>query len=387
MCGAVELLIGQPLKINHSPRFYFVAGERSGDLHGGNLIMALKDLAPSSTFRGFGGDDMAKAGMTLVTHYRDMAFMGFAEVLANLKTISRNMAHCKQDILNWKPDALILIDYPGFNLRMARFAKAHGIKVLWYISPKIWAWNQQRALKLKAVVDRMFVILPFEEEFYRKFDWKVDYVGNPTLDAIRKYKPDPLFPSRLGLDPTRTIAVLPGSRKQELTRILPEVSDLFQKFPEYQFAVSAVDNLDASLYAGVNAPNAVLVWEHTYDLLSHSVAAIVTSGTATLETALFRVPQVVVYRTSPVTYAIGKRLVKVDFISLVNLVAGKEVVRELIQGDATADEMASEVRKLVADQSYRTRILKGYDDLFRTLDRGSASTEVARLIFNEIGGS
>lgn len=324
--------------------------------------------------------------MTLVTHYRDMAFMGFAEVLANLRTISRNLARCKRDILTWKPDALVLIDYPGFNLRIARFAKVHGIKVIWYISPKVWAWNQQRALKLKAVVDRMFVILPFEEEFYRKYDWKVDYVGNPTLDAIRQYKPDPLFPTRYGLDPQRTIAVLPGSRKQELIRILPEISALFQRFPEYQFAVSAVDNLDHALYTNVSAPNAVLVRENTYALLSHSVAAIVTSGTATLETAMFRVPQVVVYKTSPISYAIGKRVVKVDFISLVNLVAGKEVVRELIQHEATAEKIASEVKRLVADQTYRAQILTGYDDLIQILDRPSASSKVARLMMNEIRG-
>lgn len=364
-------------------KYYLIAGERSGDLHGGNLIEAIAKRDPHASFRGFGGDDMRQAGMTLVTHYRDMAFMGLAEVLANLRTLARKFRLCKEDMAAWKPDVVILIDYPGFNLRVARFARHHGIRVFWYISPKVWAWNQRRALKLKACVDRMFVILPFEKAFYRKFDWDVDYVGNPVLDAIRKFQPDPEFASKHQLNPDRLVAVLPGSRKQELIRMLPEIDKVCRKFPDLQFGVAAVGNLDPSLYSMLRSANVTLLQDQTYALLSTARAAIVTSGTATLEAALFNVPQVVVYRTSAVTYAIGKRLVDVAYISLVNLIANREVVKEFLQDEAGVENISAELNALLNDEAYATSMKKGYAQIREKIETPSASMEAAGMMVED----
>jgi len=363
-------------------KLYFVSGERSGDLHGGNLIKELSALQPEVQCRGFGGDYMQQAGMDVVVHYREMAFMGFAEVLANLSTISKKIKQCKADILQYKPDAVILIDYAGFNLRIAKFAKQHGIKVFWYISPKVWAWNQSRAVKLKANIDRMFVILPFEKEFFKNYSWDVDYVGNPVLDAIKAHQVDHSFLERHELSAEKSlVALLPGSRKQEVKLIIPVMTEVAKRNPSVQFGVAVVDNLPNDFYAGIlELPNVKSIKNATYDLLRYANAAIVMSGTATLETALFNVPQVVVYRASQISYLIAKQLIRVPFISLVNLIAGKEVVKELIQASANATAIAEELNGLINNDQYRSKIRQEYDAIRNVLDTGSASANTARLM-------
>jgi lipid-A-disaccharide synthase len=363
-------------------RYYIIAGERSGDLHGGNLVKALRKHDANASLRGFGGENMQQAGVDLMVHYKDLAFMGIVEVLTNLNKISNYIKKCKEDILEFKPDVIILIDYGGFNRRIAKFGKKQGIRVFYYIPPKVWAWYQRRALELKQNVDRLFVILPFEKPFFKKFDWDVDYVGNPVLDAVKAHIPDEQFLTRYSFDTkSPLVALLPGSRKQELKTIIPLMASVVKKFPTTQFAVAAVSNLDQAMYSELKAlPNVKFVFEDTYNLLLNVKAAIVTSGTATLETALFRVPQVVVYRTSFLTYQIVKRLIKVPYISLVNLIADKEVVKEMIQGDANPEKVSDEINLLLNDETYRNNMLKNYDEIIRTLDIGSASENTAKLM-------
>lgn len=369
-------------------KFYLIAGERSGDLHGGNLIKQLKQREPQAQFRGFGGDYMREAGMEEVVHYRELAFMGFAEVLANLRTISRKIEQCKKDILVYKPDVIILIDYAGFNMRIAKFAKRNGIKVFWYISPKVWAWNQSRAWKLKANVDRMFVILPFEKDFFKKFDWNVDYVGNPVLDAVKAHHKNSDFKKKQDINPDKKIvALLPGSRHQELKKITPLMAGVASKNPDFQFVVAAVSNLGRDLYQDLkNLPNVKFVNDASYDLLRIADAAIVTSGTATLETALFKVPQVVVYKTSGLSYSIAKFLIKVRFISLVNLIADKEVVKEMIQDDASVEKVSNELKEIIENDAYRKKLLSDYDEIIRILDTGSASENTAQFMLKYLRG-
>ncbi len=363
-------------------RYYIIAGERSGDLHGGNLVKALRKQDTNASLRGFGGENMQQAGVDLTVHYKDLAFMGLVEVLTNLNKISNYIKKCKEDILQFQPDVIILIDYGGFNRRIAKFGKKQGIRVFYYIPPKVWAWYQSRALELKQNVDRLFVILPFEKPFFKKFDWDVDYVGNPVLDAVKAHVPDEQFFSRYSFDTKLPlVALLPGSRKQELKTIIPLMASVVKKFPTTQFAVAAVSNLDQAMYSELKAlPNVKFVFEDTYNLLLHVKAAIVTSGTATLETALFRVPQVVVYRTSFLTYQIVKRLIKVPYISLVNLIADKEVVKEMIQGDANQEKVSEEINLLLNDEVYRNNMMKNYDEIIRILDIGSASENTAKLM-------
>ena len=358
-------------------KYYLVAGEKSGDLHGSNLIKALARLDQGAQFRGFGGDEMKKAGMDVKVHYRQMAFMGIVQVLLNIRKISQWLSFCQNDIKAFKPDAVILIDYAGFNMRVARFARQNGFKVFYYISPKVWAWNVNRAWKLKAVVDRMFCILPFEKDFYKKFDWDVDYVGNPVLDSVKAFHPNPDFIKSNNL--TRNpIALLPGSRKIELQRMSSLLVEVIKKFPQYHFVVAAIAELDQSLYHPFKGfDNVSFVFDSTYDLLFHAHAAIVTSGTATLETGLFKVPQLVVYKATAIEYAIGSRLVKVDYISLVNLVANKPVLKEFIQHEANVKNVSEELLKLSEDGSYRQRMKWQYDEVYSKLDLGSASNTVA----------
>ncbi|MTI32211.1 lipid-A-disaccharide synthase [Xanthovirga aplysinae] len=366
-------------------KYYLIAGERSGDLHGSNLIKSLKKLDENAEFRAWGGDYMRDSGALLVNHYKDMAFMGALEVIKNLLTIRRLIRFCKEDILNYKPDVLVLIDYAGFNLRIAEFAKKNGVKVHYYISPKVWAWNQSRAWKIKRNVDRMFVILPFEKAFYEKYGFKVDYVGNPLLDAVREFKPDPGFRIQNQLDQRPIIAVLPGSRKQELKFIFGRMLEIINKFPAYQFVVAGVDNLPKSYYEPAKKhSNVKLVFGKTYDLLSQAHAAIVTSGTATLETALFEVPQVVCYKSTELEYQIGKRLIKVDFMSLVNLIAGKEVVKELLQHDLTAENLSKELEMAANEGEGREKIKNGYQEVKALLGDRKTSETLASLIFNAI---
>ncbi|MFP4090779.1 MAG: lipid-A-disaccharide synthase [Cyclobacteriaceae bacterium] len=366
-------------------KYYIIAGERSGDLHGANLIKALREQDEQAEIRCWGGEAMEAAGAELVVHYRDLAFMGFLEVAKNLDTIRKFLKQCEKDLLRYQPDVLILIDYPGFNMRMAKFAKKQGMLVNYYISPKIWAWNQGRARKIKANVDRMFCILPFEKEFYKKFDYPVDYVGNPLLDAIREFSPAPDFRKKYGLDERPLIAVLPGSRRQEVSTMLQTMLALVPDFKDYQFAVAAVNNLPDEVYAQARKLENVSVIEgQTYDILHQARAALVTSGTATLETALFEVPQVVCYKTSTLSYLIARSLIKVPYISLVNLIADEEVVPEMIQADFSHSKLKAVLEKLLGPTETREAQLQAYRRIKHLLGKERASEKVARLIVNQL---
>jgi len=362
-------------------KYYIIAGERSGDLHGSNLIKALKIEDPDAEFRCWGGEYMEKAGGKLVVHYREIAFMGFLEVLKNISVLWKYIKSCKKDLKAYNPDVLILIDFAGFNMRIARFAKENNIKVFYYISPKVWAWNQSRALNIKKAVDKMFVILPFEKDFYKKFEYEVDYVGNPLLDAIREHENNVNFLEENGLGEKPIIAVLPGSRQQEVENIMPIMLQICYDFPKYDFVVAGVKSLPNTLYGiGQNKGGSFkMVFDQTYDLLKNAHAAVVTSGTATLETALLNVPQVVCYKTSRVSYHIARYFIKVPYISLVNLIAGKELVKELIQDDLTSQKLGSELQKVVKG-SFRESQLKGYQEIQKLLGKTKASENLARLI-------
>ncbi|RKR81944.1 lipid-A-disaccharide synthase [Mucilaginibacter gracilis] len=362
-------------------RYYLVAGEASGDLHGSNLMKGLKERDANSEFRYFGGNLMEAEGGELVKHYADMAFMGFVEVAFNLRTILGNLKACKQDILTWQPDVLILIDFPGFNLKIAQFAKANGILVCYYISPKVWAWNQKRVLKIKRVVDYMFCILPFEVDFYKGWGMKVDYVGNPLLDAVSAFKPNPDFIDHYKLTEKPIVALLPGSRKQEINYLLPGMVALAGKFPQYQFVVAGAPSFKPDFYEQFIGGQAIpVLFDVTYDILKNAKAAIVASGTATLEAALFHVPQVVVYKGHPVTIGIARMLIKIRFISLVNLIMDRLVVKELIQGDYSADAANAELEMLLHNTTYRESMLKNYTELDQRMGKPGASAKAAELI-------
>ncbi|WP_162055724.1 lipid-A-disaccharide synthase [Pontibacter pamirensis] len=343
-------------------KYYIIAGERSGDLHASNLIKQLRKQDPEAQIRGWGGDMMQQAGMDLVHHYQEMAFMGFAEVLKSLPKILGFLNECKADIKAYQPDVVILVDYAGFNMRIAKFARARGLKVYYYISPKIWAWNQGRVHKIKKVVDRMFVIMPFEEDFYARFDYKVDYVGNPVNDSVTDHVRTPDFRTRNRLYNNKPIiAILPGSRKQEIEGMLHVMLSVLPSFRDYQFVVAGVSNFSKAYYEQYNKdPNIKVIYDQTYDLLAHAQAALVTSGTATLETALFGVPQVVCYRTSAISYSIAKMVIKVPYISLVNLIADKPVVTELIQDDFTPKKIIAELKNVLFDKHFIRKQEEGY---------------------------
>ncbi|MEZ4921926.1 MAG: lipid-A-disaccharide synthase [Crocinitomicaceae bacterium] len=371
-------------------KIYLIAGEASGDLHASNLMKAILKKAPDTTFRYWGGDRMQAVYGEPVKHIKDLAFMGFIEVLMNLKTIMGNIRFCKEDILKFKPDVLVLVDYPGFNLRIAEFAKANGIKVHYYISPQIWAWKQNRGFKIKKTVDEMYCILPFEKEFYKKFDMEVHYVGHPLIDAIQDFKGSAIsneaFRNEFNLSQKPILALLPGSRKQEIKIKLPIMLDAAKKYSDFEVVVAGAPNLPSSFYLEI-AGDQQMHWisNRTYDLLNNTHLAMVTSGTATLETALFNVPQVVCYKGSQVSYQIAKRLVKVDYISLVNLISGKEVVKELIQNDLTPKNIQVALDKLVENGSVeRIKMLEDYQSLEELLGGGGASDTVAELLLDKI---
>lgn len=358
-----------------------ISGERSGDLHAGNLIKALKKEDQQADVRAWGGDYVQEAGAELVVHYRELAIMGFLEVLKSIFKIRRYLKFCEKDILQYQPDVVILVDYGGFNMRMARFCKANGVKVYYYIAPKVWAWNQARAKKLKATVDQMFCILPFEQAFFKKYDWEVDYVGNPVMDAVNAHHVDENFISKYKL-PTdkKIIALLPGSRKQELAKMLPTMKEVVANFPQYHFAIGAINNFDHSVYGEIaDLDNVSLVHEDTYNLMAHAQAAIVTSGTATLETALWNVPQVVAYKMGKLNYEIGKLVIRVGYISLVNLIADREVVKELVQHDMNAEQIGEELKQLMTGNR-RTEVLNGYAEVRSILGDQNASENTAKLM-------
>ena len=362
-------------------KYYLIAGEASGDLHGSNLMKAIKLEDPEADFQYFGGDMMNAEGGVLTKHYSEMAFMGFVEVIANLSKILQNIKKAEQDILGFKPDVIILIDFPGFNMRIAKFAKTEGIKVFYYISPKVWAWNQKRVLKIKRYVDRMFCILPFEVNFYKSWGMEVDYVGNPLLDAIALNKNDDQFKVNNDLDVRPIIALLPGSRKQELDRVLPEMIKTAASFPEYQFVIAGAPTFSLHDYAKyIGDRNIPVIFNATYNLLLNSRAAVVTSGTATLETALLKIPQVVVYKGNPVSIAIARMLVNIKFISLVNLVMDAAIVKELIQQDCNPITMSEELDLLLNDHLYRTGMLINYDELAEKMGSPGASQRAAKLM-------
>lgn len=369
-------------------KLYFVAGEASGDLHASNLMKALNEKDSNLEYRFWGGDKMAEIAGTPVKHIKDLAFMGFVEVLLNLKTILSNIKFCKSDIEKYKPDAIVLIDYPGFNLRIAEWAKERGIKVYYYISPQIWAWKQNRVHKIKRVVDHMFVILPFEADFYKKFDYNVEYVGHPLLDAVEQYRliqlPSDEFRKMNNLSDKPIIAILPGSRKQEIRVKLPIMLQAIKTFSDYQFVVAGAPSLEPTFYDEFITKDTSIVFGKTYDLLSASEAAIVTSGTATLETALLGIPEVVCYKASQISYSIAKRLVKIKFISLVNLIMDREVVKELIQHDCNSTMIAQELKEIIKGGSKRDKILSDYSEMSETLGGGGASKKIAQSLLKTI---
>lgn len=365
-------------------KYYIIAGEASGDLHGSNLMKALKQKDPNAEFRFWGGDLMAKQGGTLVKHYRDLAFMGFLEVAMNLRTILNNIKFCKEDIQNNKPDVLILVDYPGFNLRIAKFAKELGIKVVYYISPQLWAWKEGRVEIIRKYVDEMMVILPFEKDFYSKHGVYSHFVGHPLLDAISTLEEINTedFKIQNGLNEKEIIALLPGSRKQEVEKMLQIMLSVRPYFKEYQFVIAGAPSLPKEFYEKYVDDNVHFVSNKTYDLLRCSKAALVTSGTATLETALLNIPEVVCYRGSKVSYAIAKRLVKnIKYISLVNLIMNREVVKELIQNDLNTNNLVEELKKILATEK-RFEVFRDYELLREKLGGKGASENAADVILN-----
>ena len=360
-------------------RYYIIAGEASGDLHGSNLIRALRDRDPQAEIRCWGGDLMESAGADLVKHYRDLAFMGFVEVVANLPTILRNMRFCKQDILAFRPDVVIFIDYPGFNIPISKFARSQGLKTVFYISPQVWAWKEGRVRTLMQTIDRMLVILPFEQAFYRKWGWEVDYVGHPLLEEIARRRSDPSLTGVIEKGQEPLVALLPGSRKQEIRQKLPVMLEVAKHFPEGRFVIAQAPRLEDSFLDTFTAgyPNVERIKGATYGLLMKADAALVTSGTATLETALFGVPEVVCYKGNPISYQIAKRLVRVPYISLVNLIMEKEVVRELIQDEMNTRNLVEELHGLLYDHTRREQLSADYAALRTLLAAGGKASEAA----------
>lgn len=370
--------------VSKNKKIYIISGERSGDLHASNLVLALEEQNPNLELRGMGGSYSQEAGVELAVDYAEVALMGFIEVVFGFRKVLKYLSLVKKDILQWKPDAIILVDYGGFNMKIAAFAKENGIPVHYYIPPKVWAWNQKRALKLKAFTDQIYSILPFEPAFFQKFDMQVNYVGNPLLDEIKKFSPHPFFFQKNELSYAPIIALLPGSRKQELEAMLDKMVELVPKFPNAQFVIAGVESLPSELYETAKKAGIKVVFNQTYDLLSHATAAVVTSGTATLETALFRVPQVVVYKTSSISYMIGKRVIKVPFISLVNLIAEQEVVKELIQDDFSVANLEKELMQILGNQIYKGQMLLGYDLIAEKIGQNSASETAATMILESL---
>jgi len=368
-------------------KYYVIAGEASGDLHGSNLIKAIKERDFNSEFRVWGGDLMKRESNTLVKHYKETAYMGFLDVFMHLPSIWSNMRFCKKDILAYRPDALILIDYAGFNLRIAEFAKKEGIKVIWYIAPKVWAWKKSRIKKLKAYVDQLLVIFPFEKEFFAQNGLDVDFPGNPLLDVteqvLNRRSSREVFINENGLDQRPIVALLPGSRMQEIKHHFPMMLKLSEMFPDYQFVVAAAPALEPKVFAQyMKNHSTALVYDKTYELLKHARAAVVTSGTATLETAFFGVPQLVCYRGDYFSYQIAKRLVDIKYISLVNLIADAPIIKEYIQNDMNLKNLSEELHRLLNDEVYIKEMKTAYAAIKEKSGGTGASSRAAGFILN-----
>lgn len=369
-------------------KYYLIVGEASGDLHASNLMKALQAKDPKAEFRFFGGDLMAAAGGSLVKHYKDMAYMGFIPVLLHLRTIFRNMDLCKKDIVQWNPDVLILVDYPGFNLKIAEYIKAHtNIPIFYYISPKIWAWKEYRIKNIKRDVDELFSILPFEVDFFKKYNYPIYYVGNPCVDAVHCFKQGYVesfeeFTLRNGLDKKPIIALLAGSRKQEIKDNLQRMIQASRNYTEYQFVIAGAPGISPEFYQAYMGADTKIIFGQTYSLLSHATAALVTSGTATLETALFRVPQVVCYYTAAgkLVSFLRRHILKVKYISLVNLIAGREVVAELVADGMTSENVKQQLEAILPGQMTREKMLQDYDALIKILGQEGASERAAGKI-------
>lgn len=368
-------------------KYYIIAGEASGDLHGSNLIREIRKNDPSADIRCWGGDKMQAQGAELVKHYRELAFMGFVEVLMNIRTIFRNLAFCRKDISTFKPDVLILVDYPGFNLRIAKWAKEQGFRVVYYIAPQVWAWKENRVKSMKQCIDLMLVILPFEKEYFRnKWNWEVHYVGHPLVEETDAAIAKPVS-GKLAEKPV--VALLPGSRKQEISKKLPVMLEMSRRFPDYQFIVAKAPGTEESFYQEMLAeyPGVTYVQHQTYELLLQSKAALVTSGTATLETALLGIPEVVCYKGSAISYQIAKRVIRVKYISLVNLIMDREIVKELIQDALNNENLEAELKMILEDENRIAAMKKEYADLRRLLQKGgNASAAAAAHIHQFLNG-
>ena len=373
-------------------KYYIIAGEASGDLHGSNLIRQLHLLDKTADIRCWGGDQMEAAGATLVRHYKDLAFMGFTEVIRNLPTIYKNLKFCKNDILQFQPTVIILIDYPGFNLRIARWAKQQQLlketfgKIIYYISPQVWAWKANRVKSMKQCIDKMICILPFEKNYYKeKWDWDVEYVGHPLVEVINQFMiHNSGFIDKLP-DDGKVVALLPGSRKQEILKKLPIMLEVAKYYPDHNFVVAKSPGMEESFYNELLAPfqNVSSVANKTYELLARAKAALVTSGTATLETALFGVPEVICYKGNGLSYQIAKRLIKIKYIGLVNLIMDKPVVKELIQDDLTPENLKGELKELLTNKEKQLQLKYDYTALRQLLSEGgNASANAAKIIWN-----
>ena len=366
-------------------KYYIIAGEASGDLHGSNLIKEIKKKDSNAIIRCWGGDLMESEGGTIVKHIKDISFMGFWEVLLNLRSILKNLSFCKKDIILFNPDTIIYIDYPGFNLRIAKWAKNCSFNNQYYISPQVWAWKENRVKILRKCIDNLYVILPFEKNYFKKtHSLNVEYVGHPLVEHILKIKKDPFFIKKNNLDQKKEIIpLMPGSREQEIKKILPIFIDVIKNFKSYQFVIAAVPSIKFKFYLSLLKNNNVkIIYNNTYNLLTHSKAALVTSGTATLETALLKIPQLVCYKTSPISYFIAKRLVKLKYISLVNLILNKEVVKELIQKNCNVKKITKELKELLFKKN--DSIIKDYENLIKILGSNRASEKTSQLIIDSI---
>lgn len=373
-------------------RYFIVAGEASGDLHGSNLIKGIREVDCNARIRCWGGDLMKEAGAELVKHYKDGAIMGFVEVVANLGKLAANLNRCKEDIIEYNPDVVILIDYPGFNFRIARFAKERGMRVFYYIAPKVWAWKEKRVHKLKKYVDRLFIIFPFEIEYFKKWGIDAIYRGNPLLDSVDNHRSATEtreeFEDRTGIGKGgKNIALLAGSRRSEIKYLLPRMMKVAQRYPQHRFLMACAPSMEREFYEGIigkECSNMQLLFGETYSILRHSDAAIISSGTASLEAALIGVPQVVCYGGNEISYRIAKMVVKLKYISLANLIMDKGLFKELIQHDCTPGKISAELDKLLGDNAYREKMLADYRDVRSILGGKGASAKVARAMIKEL---